>query len=147
MAENPARSVTLRRLPRTTPSFLTEAEKRRLLKDLRGRSSKLARRDRLIVELFLGTGIRLRELVNLDVDDVVALDAKHLRVRPDCRKVQESGFRPEGGSRFPDEPFELSGAQARAPGVFPQPSKTAVWIQSTDIKGIKPIGRLSDSVR
>ena len=91
------------------------------------------------------------------------------RVRPDCRKVQESGFRPEGGSRFPDEPFELSGAQARAPGVFPQPSKTAVWIQSTDqarapgvfpqpsktavwtqstdIKGIKPIGRLSDSVR
>ena len=147
VAENPARSVTLRRLPRTMPSFLTEAEKRRLLKDLRGRSSKLARRDRLIVELFLGTGIRLRELVNLDVDDVVDLDAKHLRVRPDCRKVQESGFRPEGGSRFPDEPFELSGAQARAPGVFPQPSKTAVWTQSTDIKGIKPIGRLSDSVR
>ena len=80
ITENPARSVTLRRLPPTTPSFLTEAEKRRLLKELRGRSSKLARRDRLIVELFLGTGIRLRELVNLNVDDV-DLDAKHLRVR------------------------------------------------------------------
>ena len=80
VTENPARSVTLRRLPPTTPSFLTEAEKRRLLKELRGRSSKLARRDRLIIELFLGTGIRLRELVNLDVDDV-DLDAKHLRVR------------------------------------------------------------------
>ena len=64
ITENPARSVTLRRR----------------LKELRGRSSKLARRDRLIVELFLGTGIRLRELVNLDVDDV-DLDAKHLRVR------------------------------------------------------------------
>ena len=136
--------MTLRRLPRTTPSFLTEVEKRRLLKDLRGRFSKLARRDRLIIELFLGTGIRLRELVNLEVDDV-DLDAKHLRVRRDCRKVQESRFRAEGGNRFPDEPFELSGAQAEAPGVFPQPSKTAVWTQSTDIKGIKPIGRLSHS--
>ena len=80
VAENPARSVTLRRLPRTTPSFLTEAEKRRLSKELRGRSSKIARRDRLIIELFLGTGIRLQELVDLDVEDV-DLDAKHLRVR------------------------------------------------------------------
>ena len=80
VSENPARSVTLRRLPRSTPRFLTEAEKRRLCKELRGRSSELARRDRLIVELFLGTGIRLRELVELDVDDV-DLDAKHLRIR------------------------------------------------------------------
>ena len=80
VAENPARSVTLRRLPRTPPRFLTEAEKRRLFKELRGRSSALARRDRLIVELFLGTGIRLRELVDLDVDDV-DLDARHLRIR------------------------------------------------------------------
>ena len=80
VAENPARSVTLRRLPRTTPSFLTEAEKRRLSKKLRGRSSNIARRDRIIIELFLGTGIRLQELVDLDVDDV-DLDAKHLRIR------------------------------------------------------------------
>ncbi len=72
--------MTLRRLPRTTPSFLTEAEKRRLCKELRGRTSELAVRDRLIVELFLGTGIRLRELVDLDVGDV-DLDAKHLRIR------------------------------------------------------------------
>ncbi len=79
VSENPARSVTLRRLPRPMPSFLTEAEKRRLCKELKGRTSALARRDRLIVELFLGTGIRLRELVDLDVDDV-DLDAKHLRV-------------------------------------------------------------------
>jgi len=80
VGENPARSVTLRRLPRTPPVFLTEAEKRRLLKELRDRSSAVARRDRVIVELFLGTGIRLQELVSLDVDDV-DLDAKHLRIR------------------------------------------------------------------
>jgi len=59
--ENPAGSLTLRRLPRTPPKFLTEAEKRRLLKELRGRASSMAVRDRVIIE---------------DVD----LDAKHLRV-------------------------------------------------------------------
>ena len=79
-SENPARSVTLRRIPRTPPSFLTEAEKRRLLKELRGRSSTLAIRDRVVIELFLGTGIRLQELVDLDIGDV-DLDAKHLHVR------------------------------------------------------------------
>ena len=79
-SENPARSVTLRRIPRTPPSFLTEAEKRRLLKEIRGRSSTLAIRDRVVIELFLGTGIRLQELVDLDIDDV-DLDAKHLHVR------------------------------------------------------------------
>lgn len=80
VSENPARSVTLRRLSRTPPVFLTEAEKRRLLKELRGRSGALARRDRVIIEMFLGTGVRLQELVDLDVDDV-DLDAKHLHVR------------------------------------------------------------------
>ncbi len=78
--KNPAASLTLRRLSRTPPKFLTEAEKRRLLKDLRSRSDLPARRDRIIIELFLGTGIRLQELVGLDIEDV-DLDAKHLRVR------------------------------------------------------------------
>jgi integrase/recombinase XerC len=78
--ENPTGSLRLRRLPRNPPSFLTEAEKRRLLKELRGRSTTLAVRDRIVIELFLGTGIRLQELVDLDIEDV-DLDSKHLRVR------------------------------------------------------------------
>jgi integrase/recombinase XerC len=40
----------------------------------------MAIRDRVVIELFLGTGIRLQELVDLDIDDV-DLDAKHLHVR------------------------------------------------------------------
>ncbi len=40
---------------------------------------KAAIRDRIIIELFLGTGIRLQELVDLEVEDV-ELDPKHLRV-------------------------------------------------------------------
>jgi len=79
VAEDPARGVRLKRLPRKPPSFLTQAEKRKLLKELKGRNSPADRRDRVIFELLLGTGIRLGELVGLDLDDV-DLDAKHLRV-------------------------------------------------------------------
>lgn len=76
---NPAMSVVTKRLARRPPEFLTEAEKRRLLKELRDRIDPLAKRDRIIFELFLGTGIRLSELVNLDVYDV-DLDGKHIRI-------------------------------------------------------------------
>ncbi len=76
---NPAKAVTTKRLARTPPEFLTEAEKRRLLKELHDRANPLARRDRVIFELFLGTGIRLSELVSLDIDDV-DLDGKHIRI-------------------------------------------------------------------
>ena len=58
---------------------LDQAEKRRLLKELRDRTNPLAARDRVIFELFLSTGIRLSELASLDVDDV-DLDGKHIRV-------------------------------------------------------------------
>lgn len=77
--DNPARSVVTRRLSRKPPEYLTEAEKRRFLKELHDRTNPLARRDRVIFELFLGTGIRLSELVSLDIDDV-DLDGKHIRI-------------------------------------------------------------------
>lgn len=76
---NPARSITMKRLSRTPPEYLTESEKKRLLKELHDRTDPLARRDRVIFELFLSTGIRLSELANLDLDDV-DLDGKHIRI-------------------------------------------------------------------
>lgn len=76
---NPAKSISTKRLARRSPEFLTEPEKRRLLKELHDRANPLAKRDRIIFELFLGTGSRLSELVNLDVDDV-DLDGKHIRI-------------------------------------------------------------------
>lgn len=76
---NPGTSVVTERLARRPPAFLTEAERRRLLKELRDRTDLLARRDRVIFELFLGTGIRLSELAGLNADDV-DLDGKHIRI-------------------------------------------------------------------
>ena len=77
--DNSARSVKMKRLSRKPPEFLTHVEKRRFLKELHDRTNPLARRDRVIFELFLGTGIRIAELVNLDIDDV-DLDAKHIHI-------------------------------------------------------------------
>ncbi|MHB9038975.1 MAG: site-specific integrase [Armatimonadota bacterium] len=76
---SPARSVTTKRLMRKPPKYLTESEKRKLLKELHDRANPLARRDRVIIELFLGTGIRIAELVNLDIDNV-DLDGKHISI-------------------------------------------------------------------
>lgn len=78
--DNPARSIRMHRLPRKLPVFLTAAEKKRLLKELKGRTDFSTLRDRAMIEVLLGTGIRLGELAALDMDDI-DLDAKHLRVR------------------------------------------------------------------
>ncbi|MBV1764712.1 MAG: tyrosine-type recombinase/integrase [Pseudodesulfovibrio sp.] len=77
--DNPARSIRMHRLPRKLPVFLTVGEKKRLLKELKGRTDFPAFRDRAMIEVLLGTGIRLGELAALDMDDI-DLDAKHLRV-------------------------------------------------------------------
>lgn len=80
VGDNPARSIRMHRLPRKLPVFLTTAEKKRLLKELKRRTDFSTLRDRAMIEVLLGTGIRLGELAALDMDDI-DLDAKHLRVR------------------------------------------------------------------
>ncbi len=85
--DNPARTIRLHRLKRKPPGFLTNTEKRRLLKALKGHAGIAALRDRVMIEVLLGTGIRLGELTALDIDDI-DLDAKHLRVRAKGNVIQ-----------------------------------------------------------
>ncbi|MHB9023454.1 MAG: tyrosine-type recombinase/integrase [Armatimonadota bacterium] len=80
VTENPALGIHLQRASRTPPAFLTDTEVRHLLKALTGRHSEIAKRDRALLETFLATGIRLQELVLLNLDDV-DLEAKHLHIR------------------------------------------------------------------
>ena len=61
-----------------------------------------------------------------------------------CREGGERQIQDGGGNRFLNEPFELSGVQVRAPGVFPQLQKMAISSQLIDMKQINPTGRLSD---
>lgn len=76
---NPARLLVTPRLDKPLPSFLTE----RQTADLDDRtnntdSSVNSLRDRAIVELFYGTGMRLAELHSLDAD---IIDRRNLTVR------------------------------------------------------------------
>jgi integrase/recombinase XerC len=85
--ENPARAVRMKRLAQKPPVFLTASEKKTLLKEVKGRTGFAGMRDRVMIEVLLGTGIRIGELEALDTDDI-DLDAKHLRVRAKGNVVQ-----------------------------------------------------------
>ncbi|HOC93361.1 MAG TPA: tyrosine-type recombinase/integrase [bacterium] len=67
---NPASGIRIRHVYRPAPETLTDVEKKRLLKAISNTRGKKAFRDFAIVSLFLNTGIRVSELVGLDIDDV-----------------------------------------------------------------------------
>lgn len=66
---NPAKLVGTLRYEKTIPEFLTQAQMSALL-DLMDVSTAQGVRDRAIVELFYSAGVRLSELVRLDLSDL-----------------------------------------------------------------------------
>jgi tyrosine recombinase XerC len=75
---DPAALVGTPRRDQRLPAHLGEGEMTRLL-EMPDTSTPLGRRDRAILELFYASGLRLSELVGLDVDDL-NLSARVLRV-------------------------------------------------------------------
>lgn len=75
---DPAALVGTPRREQKLPAHLGEAEMSRLL-EMPDASHPLGRRDRAILELFYASGLRLSELVGLDVDDL-NLSGRMLRV-------------------------------------------------------------------
>lgn len=78
VAANPLANVKGARKPRRLPSFLTQDEVTALISCPQG-SRPQAIRDRAILELLYATGMRVSEIVALDLDDV-DLDAQTVRV-------------------------------------------------------------------
>ena len=77
---NPAAGLAIRRIAtKHSPSTLTEPERKRMLHEVGARKGEAAARDRVMLELLLGTGIRLAELVGLDIGDV-DLDNKRIAI-------------------------------------------------------------------
>jgi integrase/recombinase XerC len=68
--ENPARLIRSARTSRSEPHSLSEEEVGRLRSQLNQRFGLQADRDRLILEILLGTGIRLGSLVALNLGNV-----------------------------------------------------------------------------
>ena len=94
---NPALNIVTPRLPKKLPSFLDELSVERMM-DIPDISTIEGLRDRAILELLYGTGIRLSELVSLgmksvdfknDTIKVLGKGRKH-RVIPLGRKAKES---------------------------------------------------------
>jgi len=82
--DNPAKVVTRPKLDSPVPGFLTEGEIGWFL-ELPDKNDRLGPRDRAIFELFYATGIRVSELVGLDLADI-GLDERLIRVRGKGRK-------------------------------------------------------------
>lgn len=66
---NPVLNIRTPKLDKKLPSFLDESATQRLL-DLPDRKTAVGLRDAAILEVFYGTGIRLSELINLNVGDI-----------------------------------------------------------------------------
>jgi integrase/recombinase XerC len=79
IADDPTALIGAPRKEHTLPEYLAEDETTRLL-DAPDTSSPAGRRDHAILELFYASGLRLSELVGLDLEDV-NLSSRIVRVR------------------------------------------------------------------
>lgn len=86
LTANPAAGIATPKSPRKLPSFLDEPSVERMMA-LPDVSTPAGRRDRAILELLYGTGIRLGELIGLD-DAQVDLKGGTIRVLGKGRKVR-----------------------------------------------------------
>jgi integrase/recombinase XerC len=69
MDDNPAKVVSTPKQDKPVPSFLTEEEMQKFL-DLPQTATPLDKRDRAMLELLYATGIRVGELVGINLEDV-----------------------------------------------------------------------------
>ena len=78
LERNPFRAVSAPRIPKRLPQYLTPAEVEQLL-TVPDTTTPLGLRDRAIIEVLYGAGLRVSELAGLDVGDV-ALRQSQVRV-------------------------------------------------------------------
>ena len=82
--DNPAKIVATPKLDKTVPSFLSEDEMEKFL-EIPPSDATLGIRDRAILEVFYATGIRVGELVGINLENL-SLDEKMIRVRGKGKK-------------------------------------------------------------
>jgi len=84
LEDNPAKVVATPKTERHVPAFLSEDEMGKFL-ELPEKNDLLGARDRAILELFYAAGIRLSELVGINLEDI-SLEERMLRVRGKGKK-------------------------------------------------------------
>lgn len=66
---NPTSMLTTPKVKKSLPVFVNEKDMGSLLDDIQFENNFQGRRDRLVLELFYSTGIRLNELINIKLND------------------------------------------------------------------------------
>ena len=96
LPKNPARSVSAPKIPKKLPPVMTAEETNGLVDSVQSdpdgdSSADKVVRDRLIVELLYGTGLRVSELVGLNVTDIDRAE-RWLNIRGKGRKERQVPF-------------------------------------------------------
>jgi len=124
VASNVARLVRTPKAPQSLPSVMTAEQTNVLLDGVTPAADRLERpypaRDRAIFELLYGCGLRISELVGLNLDDFDQ-DGRWIRVRGKGRKERQVPY----GSKAADALDRYAGARAPA-----SPSERAVFLNS-----------------
>jgi integrase/recombinase XerC len=86
---DPAAWIKIKRHTRQAPEYLSPVEVKTLIKAVANRKGVAAERDTIMLRLLLGTGIRLAELVGIDLDDLRLDDKKLVLKRTKGGKAEE----------------------------------------------------------
>lgn len=70
LSSNPALGIASPKLPKRIPQYLTLEEALRLLETVKNSDSKFASRDYCIITIFLNCGLRLSELISINIKDI-----------------------------------------------------------------------------
>jgi len=79
LQENPMIKVVAPRNAKTLPSFVKENDMNRLIRDIKFEDNFRGNRNKLIIQYFYSTGMRLSELINLQLTDI-QMDSLALKV-------------------------------------------------------------------
>ena len=123
------------RVPHLSPTTLTTDEQRLILRATAGNV-----RDHTIISLALGTGLRLAEVVGLDVGDVFAPDGTprvRVRVRREIAK----------GGRVVSVPGVMSGEAIRISAMHPPPGSASMLAFSGKVAPRRPLWCHGNRVR
>ena len=120
LAENPAKVLATPRQEKKVPSFLSEEEAAALL-DLPASGKPVDVRDRAVLELLYGTGVRVSELVGTDLEDV-HIEERLVRVRGKGKKERLVPFGRKAAEALQDY------LRVRAGLVGGRPGERAVFV-------------------
>jgi integrase/recombinase XerD len=106
MKENPAKNLPSFQVGKHSLSFLSSDEYQKLLAEAAKLSTPEARRDAVMLELLYATGLRISELVSLNVKDI-DLKQNCVRINPKRRVPFESRLSPVLGKFLRNDRLDL----------------------------------------